>query len=459
MQFGHGTLVAMPDFEGDFLFVIGIDGSCKVPQGSCNIDINFPELFLDGAHVASGMQINNVMGVTIGPGGYFLNFTQYGLQINHGHEVMMERCWLGETNFDFDHEKYNAPPNATAIQINGNDHFIFNTIIFSSKIGVEVNGAADYVSAVHVWFPFNHAVHYPDTKAFHVTGSGNRFTGCYIDGGRAVFAQNALSRNTWTNGFECCQNGAAAVGTPGSGIVLVGKSVGPGLQIVNNEFGGGQISHALSMGAMAGATAAAAGRSHNGEVCKGADALNISVANDDCQGLSLRQGDASSSVDACRAACCADASCSVYQFCGPGGKCTGATGTASQCWTGAFADCVEGGRHGWQGSGGVAAPDAPIPIAGVRIAHNANSGGVQKGTSATLSLTQKAATQWSFDFCDRLVWPQIAIARAHVVAASGFPATAVRPPDGCKVLVETDVPVTGTVTVDVDSSEPSSKFV
>ena len=60
MQFGRGSLVASPDFVGDFLFVIGIQGSCRVPQGSCNIDINFPELFLDGAHVASGMQINNV---------------------------------------------------------------------------------------------------------------------------------------------------------------------------------------------------------------------------------------------------------------------------------------------------------------------------------------------------------------------------------------------------------------
>ena len=63
----------------------------KVPQGSCNIDINFPELFLDGSHVAGAMQINNVMGVTIGPGGYFLNFTGYGVQINKGHEVMIDR--------------------------------------------------------------------------------------------------------------------------------------------------------------------------------------------------------------------------------------------------------------------------------------------------------------------------------------------------------------------------------
>ena len=46
---------------------------------------------------------------------------------------MMDRCWLGETNFDFDHERFRAPPNATAIEINGNDHYILNSIVFSSR--------------------------------------------------------------------------------------------------------------------------------------------------------------------------------------------------------------------------------------------------------------------------------------------------------------------------------------
>jgi hypothetical protein len=156
MQFGHGSLVAAPDFEGEFLFVVGTkdetakEGCRSFPQASCNIDINFPELFLDGAQRASGMQINNVMGATVGPGGYFLNFTEFGLQINNGHEVMMDRCWLGETNFDFDHEANGVAPNATAIQINGNDHYILNTIVFSAKVGLEVNGAADYITGVHV---------------------------------------------------------------------------------------------------------------------------------------------------------------------------------------------------------------------------------------------------------------------------------------------------------------------
>lgn len=101
MQFGRGSLVAGPTWdpgeEPNFLFIVGHSGGCKYvrvggdasvtdtclrrlygvlcelhcrfPQGSCNIDINFPELFVDGAKRASGIQINDVMGVTIGPGG------------------------------------------------------------------------------------------------------------------------------------------------------------------------------------------------------------------------------------------------------------------------------------------------------------------------------------------------------------------------------------------------------
>jgi hypothetical protein len=101
-------------------------------------------------------------------------------------------------------------------------------------------------------------------------------------------------------------------------------------------------------------------------------------------------------------------------------------------------------------------PAGPVTVEGVRIAHNLM--GKAKGTQATMALTQTAATTWAFDFCDRLVFPQIAIVRVHVVAATGFPRAVARPPSGCKVVVETDTAVTGTITVDVDSSMPSSKF-
>lgn len=119
----------------------------------------------------------------------------------------MQQCWLGETNFDFDYPSQKATPTATAISINGNDHYVLNSIVFSSKVGVAVNGAADYISGVHVWFPENKALMYNDTMAFHVPDKGNRFFGCYIDGNRAVFEGKGLQENTWTNGFECCAGG------------------------------------------------------------------------------------------------------------------------------------------------------------------------------------------------------------------------------------------------------------
>ena len=38
------------------------------------------------------------MGTTVGPSAYFLNFSSYGLQINAGHEVLLDRAWLGEVH-------------------------------------------------------------------------------------------------------------------------------------------------------------------------------------------------------------------------------------------------------------------------------------------------------------------------------------------------------------------------
>jgi hypothetical protein len=111
-------------------------------------------------------------------------------------------------------------------------------IVFSSKIGLEVNGAADYISGTHVWFPDNQALRFVQqgVMAFHITEGQNRFDGCYIDGSRAVFEGNGLSGNTWVNGFECC------AGYPGPhGIELLGNSVGPGLTISHNLFRGGNI--------------------------------------------------------------------------------------------------------------------------------------------------------------------------------------------------------------------------
>ena len=151
---------------------------------------------------------------------------------------MMDRCWLGETNFDYPFSSTDLPQ-AVAIQINGNDHYILNTVVFSSKVGLEVNGAANYIVGVHVWFPENQALAFVSNgvMAFHITAGQNRFNGCYIDGSRAVFEGGGLVDNVWTNGFECC----AGLPQVPHGIELRGNKIGPGLQILHNIFEGGNI--------------------------------------------------------------------------------------------------------------------------------------------------------------------------------------------------------------------------
>jgi len=101
----------------------------------------------------------------------------------------------------------------------------------------------------------------------------------------------------------------------------------------------------------------------------------------------------------------------------------------------------------------------PVTVRGSRIEMNSFTGGAG-GSRAAMALTQTAATQWAFDFCDRLVFPSIArVISVTVSAASGFPVAVARPPVGCTLLVETSAAVTGTVSVEVDSSSIDADYV
>jgi hypothetical protein len=219
-----------------FMIQVGGDVKCTHPQGSCNEDVGFPQLFLDGSHVAAGILVVSVMGTTIGPSTYLLNFSNVGVEIVGGHEglwtvvgcgaaafllraprspfvrfifrcrsrsptpaVMITECWLGETNFDYQfNASTGAVPTATGILMHSNDHFVLNTIVFSSLIGLHNIGAANRITGLHVWFPVNEGVQFGET-AFLNEGSGNRFDGCYIDSSVAVFANP--SDTTWMNGY------------------------------------------------------------------------------------------------------------------------------------------------------------------------------------------------------------------------------------------------------------------
>jgi len=200
LAMSRGSLRASASFTPKaFMVVVGAYGACDHPQGSCNVDINFPGLFLDGARSAHGLlQINSVMGTTVGPGSYMLNFTGAGVEVNGGHEVMISETWFGETNWDH-HFTTAAPPVATAIAINSNDHYIQDSIVFSALVGLDMRGAANFVSGLHVWFPWNDPSTF-DATAFYLGGSQNRYSGCYVDSGKAVIPAGS-SMIEFSDGF------------------------------------------------------------------------------------------------------------------------------------------------------------------------------------------------------------------------------------------------------------------
>ena len=78
------------------------------------------------------------------------------------------------------------------------------------------------------------------------------------------------------------QRGDPAPGTFSSGIVLVGDKIGPGLQITNNQFGGGSIFHTSSLDQV-GWEQTNGNNGGNEDNCSAR--FNISIANQECEGL------------------------------------------------------------------------------------------------------------------------------------------------------------------------------
>lgn len=339
---------------------------------------------------------------------------------------------------------------------------------------MEVNGAADYVQGVHVWFPYNNGCVFSDTMAFHITRDGDRFNGCYIDGGRAVFdGDRAVSKNIWVNGFECCQRGATHPGTTKSGITLISPSntVGPGLQIIDNEFGGGGIFLRTAMWPNTTGVdiLQTLDTSDPSKVFRSSSApcgpqFNVSTNDKDCEHMTAAKSAGTASEAACEAACCASVGCTAFQWCADH-SCDGSgPGMGAQCYIGKSSNCGTGTRKGWQGKavGGAPGPSpGPTPssgtkITGTRIEHNA---GQPRGSTATVVYKLKNESSHMFDFCDQLVFPTIATARVFLTAeGTGFPQYQARPPLGCAINVDFSEPVTGTITVEVDSSLPDKSF-
>jgi hypothetical protein len=185
-QIVRGTLRAAPNFpSARWLVEIG-STTCapRLPngkpdsQGSCNEFINLSEMMFDSSHVAAGgVKVSKVMGTTIGPSVFFTGFNEIGLQINAGHEVMLSEAWLAECYWSDNTpcaKKAAVGKGSTAVEINGNDHYLTNVIVFDyAHIGVQVNGAANILEAVHTWNGGG--------VGMRVAAHQTRLVACYLD--------------------------------------------------------------------------------------------------------------------------------------------------------------------------------------------------------------------------------------------------------------------------------------
>jgi hypothetical protein len=191
-----GSLRATPSFPAT-RYLIEVGGHCTNGQGSCNENVGMSGLTLDGSHVAAGcLLITATMGATLDSSSAIFGFTKAGILLAGGHETMITETWVAA--YFWDSPKKEAADGTIGISIQGNDHFVTNVIVFSAQIGVQLNGAANLLTAVHTW---NDATGNGGTGILNAM-SQNRFISCYLDFTDLILAGgNGASQTSVSEGF------------------------------------------------------------------------------------------------------------------------------------------------------------------------------------------------------------------------------------------------------------------
>jgi hypothetical protein len=204
--------------------VVGDDshGACSNPQGSCNENVAIENMMFDSSLVVhGGVRVVATMGFVVGTQMFFLGFTGAGFTINGGHETMMTDTWFGEYLYSSPDYKQ---AKATAIEIFGNDHYITNTIVFSSKIGVHITHPANILNGVHTW-----NMNTGDGGiGILVESTQTRLIGCYYDGNDLILTA-PIETVSQEQGFFL-YDGRIILRANGA------KSVVNGLSVTGNEF-------------------------------------------------------------------------------------------------------------------------------------------------------------------------------------------------------------------------------
>jgi hypothetical protein len=179
----NGVLRASCNFSNNgYAIEIGNSDEChpnpENGRGVCHQFINIENILIDCRNASKkigGIKLDKVMGGTITTV-FIVGFSTVGVQINEGHEIMMSNSWLAQYYWGdvVDQHIDCRNESSVGIQLNGNDHYITNVIIFDcTKIGVQINRPANILMGVHTWNGGKIGI--------QVRAHQTRIIGCYLD--------------------------------------------------------------------------------------------------------------------------------------------------------------------------------------------------------------------------------------------------------------------------------------
>eukprot|EP00729_Bicosta_minor_P006713 gene6713-35339_t len=147
-------------------------------QGEGLEDITIDNLMLDCSRRGGGLSLDNVLRAHLFHL-YVVHYTTVGIAVSKGHEVHIESGFLGEWIWGEDGPDTGTNLTGTAIEVDGQDHWITDVVIFSGLHGIVLNGGASVITNSHIYNGGTEAL-LGNLGAEAVKVTGSYFDGCGV---------------------------------------------------------------------------------------------------------------------------------------------------------------------------------------------------------------------------------------------------------------------------------------